>query len=197
MAAAHFQAHSRSANAMTADDNVAVDAIDRWGAWIEALQDDEIEGGGEPLDASQLLAAGLSELECFAETLTKSEAARRRAAIGIVTRAIMRLGQRAAADRAALLAENASLRRRVDELALSSTKATEACQAAVNELRKALAVTMKDVATERALRRKAPGFLDHERRLGAAVEQRRIGKLAQAIAARRALKVEEVVDVRA
>jgi hypothetical protein len=140
------------------DDDIApTGIIARWIDWLEDIQAAEVEGGGEALDTAELLANGLAQVESFAETLAGAEAARRKAAIGILTRAFVGLRQKAANDRATLLAENARLSRRVDALARDLAEAAESNAATTTELRQRLAEAERSAARDRSLRRLEAG----------------------------------------
>jgi hypothetical protein len=158
--------------------------IEAWFDWIESRQDDQIEAGGEPLDAVELVAAGLAELEASASTLVESEAARRRAAFRIVARALTRARDQAAADHRRLEARNAVLARRLGEAEHALIAAQEAHASALGEIKDALALLTRDLTRERGLRR-----LDDAKRLRRA---RPSGQRAAASAARRA--VEEALE---
>jgi hypothetical protein len=163
---------------MTDDERIEI-----WFEWIESRQDDQIEAGGEPLTETELLGAGLAELETRAEALTENEAGRRRAAFRIVVRALARARDQAAADQRHFEARNAVLARRLDEAEHALVAAQEAHAAVMNEIKDALALLTRDLARERGLRR-----LDDAKRLRRA----RPRVTAEAAAARRA--VEEVLE---
>jgi hypothetical protein len=91
-------------------------AVDRWDAWLAAIQDDEVSGGGDLLTETELLATGLAQVESFAATLAQSEAGRRQTAVKILTRAVTRLSQETAAARQRHEAEIAALKLTNSEL---------------------------------------------------------------------------------
>jgi hypothetical protein len=130
------------------------------------------------------LAAALAELETRAATLTESEAAKRRIAIGIVVRTLTRLREDAAADRRRLEGENAGLRCHVDTAAarIADLESHERARTeTLAELRRAIGVITKDLAAERTLRRmQGP----HGARTPSRFARAHDRQLAQAIAAR-------------